>query len=89
MILQCINLASENILNLLKYDYFLTTEQATIISTQVKQVLIKGILEDGGCISLTMFKKKTHATSIVISNVTFSPVSGGKQNPKIDMSPEI
>ena len=59
-------------------DTLLTTEQATIIKTHVKKVLIKGILDDGGCISLTILRKKTQATNIVISKVTFSPVSGGK-----------
>ena len=45
---------------------------------QEKYVPISGVSDDGGCISLTTFMKNVRDMRMVISNVTFSPDSGGK-----------
>jgi len=55
----------------------LTTEHDTITMMHVKYVLIIGISDDGGCISLTTCMKNVSAIKIVISRLTFSPASGG------------
>lgn len=39
---------------------------------------IKGVLDEGGTISVTTFMKKVKDMRMVISKVTFSPDSGGK-----------
>ena len=49
-----------------------------MIMMQEKYVPISGVSEEGGCISLTTFMKNVRDIKIVISNVTFSPDSGGK-----------
>ena len=55
-----------------------TTELATIIMMQEKYVPMRGVSEEGGCMSETTFMKKVRDMRIVISKVTFSPDSGGK-----------
>ena len=62
-----------------------TTELATMIMMHEKYVPIKGVSEDGGCISETTFMKKVKDMRMVISKVTFSPDSGGKKKPKTAM----
>ena len=55
-----------------------TTELATMIMIQEKYVPISGVSDEGGCMSLTTFMKNVSDIKMVISNVTFSPDSGGK-----------
>ena len=50
-----------------------TTELATIIMMQEKYVPIKGVSDEGGCISETTFIKNVNDIRMVISKVTFSP----------------
>ena len=59
-------------------QFELTTELATIIMMQEKYVPMRGVSEEGGCMSETTFMKKVRDMRIVISKVTFSPDSGGK-----------
>ena len=59
-------------------QFKLTTELATIIMMQEKYVPMRGVSEEGGCMSETTFMKKVRDMRIVISKVTFSPDSGGK-----------
>ena len=54
-----------------------TTEAATITIMDVKYVLIIGICDEGGCMSLTTCMKNVRAIKMVISRLTFSPASGG------------
>ena len=56
--------------------------------THVKYVLINGMCEDGGCIESTTCVKNVKAINIVISKLSFSPDSGGKQNPRTDIDAE-
>ena len=70
------------------YQLILTTEQTTITIIHVKYALINGVCEDGGCIALTVCVKNVKAIKIVISKLSFSPDSGGKQNPRTDIDAE-
>ena len=49
-----------------------------MIMMQEKYVPMRGVSDEGGCISLTTFMKNVNDIKIVISRVTFSPDSGGK-----------
>ena len=65
-------------IDVISFTETLTTELATMIMMQEKYVPMRGVSDEGGCISLTTFMKNVKDIKIVISRVTFSPDSGGK-----------